>query len=87
MTICHNMFDCLSMGNLSVYPPNAFIVQLIKEVKFNLLLITCFKSYRWAKGKGTLYFKVAPSILVSLHSFFFWGVMRQSSWLIVTKKN
>jgi hypothetical protein len=41
-----------------------------------------------AKGEGTLYFKIEPSIFwrASVVSFFFFGVMGQSNWLIEKKR-
>jgi hypothetical protein len=36
---------------------------------------------------GTWYFKIEPSVMRSLHSFFFFfGVMGQSNWLIAKTK-
>jgi hypothetical protein len=36
--------------------------------------------------EGTLYFKIEPSTLCSLHSFIFFWVIGQSNWLVAKKK-
>jgi hypothetical protein len=34
-------------------------------------MVSSFHLYRWVEGEGTIYFKIEPSVLGSLHSFIF----------------
>jgi hypothetical protein len=65
----------------SQYVPQ-HVLHLSTSLLFHMLwqMLFSFHLYAGLKG-GTIYVKTEPSILRSLHSFF-WGAMGQSNWLV-----